>query len=209
MGAGEQDVHHARAGAAGKETLDRRRHDLRLGASRAVRLDQRPETVLDDVHGFAHLDKLFFTLHRSRHIEMEIEGQPFAASLHHLAVVADRQHVVQAIDADALPLLLVGFLAHPAAGQVRPDLVAHPGLLLVADPAGLARENKRRFAFQGEYDIHVAVHDLEAGHVENRAFETGVLITAHDQGIQLGAFHSGTDVGKATRDFFLTWQFSP
>ena len=59
-------------------------------------------------------------------VEVEIEGDPFGGSPHHLAVVANRQDVVQAIDADTLPLFLAGLL------------VTVPGSLLPEGWKGLA-----------------------------------------------------------------------
>src|SRR5258708_9666569 len=47
----EQNVHHARPGAASEETLDRRRHDFGFGLAWFIAGNQRPEAVDDDVHG--------------------------------------------------------------------------------------------------------------------------------------------------------------
>jgi hypothetical protein len=48
--------------------------------------------------------------------------------------------------------------------------------------------------------------DFEAGSVKDRAFESGVLIAADDQGIESSGLHAGTDVFVAAIDFFLSWQ---
>src|ERR1700681_2854519 len=69
----EQNVHHARAGAAREETLDRGRHDFSFSLAWLVAGNQRPETIDDDVHGIADFDKFFFTLHGARHIEFLIK----------------------------------------------------------------------------------------------------------------------------------------
>jgi hypothetical protein len=50
------------------------------------------------------------------------------------------------------------------------------------------------------------VDDFEAGGVEDRAFESGVLIAADDQGVESGGLHPGTDVFVTAIDLFRTWQ---
>jgi hypothetical protein len=48
--------------------------------------------------------------------------------------------------------------------------------------------------------------NLESGRVENRAFESSVLIAADDQSVQSGGLHAGADVLVTAIDFFRTWQ---
>src|SRR5262249_26363417 len=99
--------------------------------------------------------------------------------------------------------------AQPLARNVGPDLVFDPGLGFVADPARLAREDKRGFAVEREKNIDVAVHDLEARHIKDRAFESGVLVTADDQSVQPLGLHARANVGVTARNFLLTRQIVP
>ncbi len=121
--AGKHDVHHARAGAAGEKALDRGRHDLRLGAPRAVALDHRPEALEDDVHAVADLGQLFLALHRASHVELEVERDEFSRAFE-LAEVAHRHDEVQAIDGEPLPAARACLLGQPTAGDLGPDVLA-------------------------------------------------------------------------------------
>jgi hypothetical protein len=85
-------------------------------------------------------------------------------------------------------------------------MILHPRFALVANPARLARKHERGLAFEREQDVHVAVHDLESRHVEHRAFEPRILVSAHQQGIQIFLGHARAHVPVPTLDFFLTWQ---
>src|SRR5271166_981028 len=206
MFAGEKNVHHARAGAASKETLDRRRHDFSLGLARPVRGNQRPEAVDDDIHGIAHFDKFFFALNGAGHVEFLIKGHQFEWTLRQFAIVANRHDEVHAERTDAFPLALGGTFAQPLAGNVGPNLIFHPRFFLVADPSSFAGKDKRGFAFERDDDVDVTMNDLESGGVEDGALESSILIPADHEGVQLGSLHPGTDVGISAIDFFLTWQ---
>src|SRR5260221_10239077 len=144
----EQNVHHARAGAAREETLDSGRHDFSFGLARLVAGDQRPEAINDDVHGIADFDEFLFTLHGARHVEFLMEGHKVERALREFTVVADGHNEVHPKSADALPLALDSAVAQPLTGNVGPDLIFHPWLLLVTDPASFARKDERRFVFE-------------------------------------------------------------
>ncbi len=206
--AGEHDVHHARTGAAREENLDGRRHDLGFGLAGREALEQRPEAFVDDVHRVANLDQFFFALDRARHVEVEIEGNEFERALLQFAIIAHGHDVVEAVDGDALPACVLGALAQPAAGNVGPDFFLHERLLLVADPAGFLREDQRRLALQRDQDVDVAMNDLEARGVEDRAFESGVLIAANDERVDILLAHGGADVVVAALDFRWTRQMN-
>src|SRR5258708_6458394 len=150
---GEQNVHHARSSAAREETLDRGRHDFGFGLAGLVIGNQRPEAIDDDVHGVADFDKFFFALHSASHIEFLIKGYEFERTLREFAVVANGHDEVHPESADSLPFVFDGAVAQPVAGNVGPDLIFYPGLLLVTDPASLARKDERWFAFEGDYDV--------------------------------------------------------
>src|SRR6202521_5032586 len=202
----EQNVHHARPGAASEETLDCGRHDFGFGLARPVSGNQRPETIDDDVHGIADFDKFFFALHGARHVEFLVKGYKFERTLREFAIVADGHDEVHPESANALPLALDGAVTQPLAGNVRPDLIFHPRLLFVADPASFARKDERRFVFEWDDDVNVTMNDLESGRVEDGALESSVLIAADDESVQPGGLHAGTNVSVTAIDFFLTWQ---
>jgi uncharacterized membrane protein len=101
---------------------------------------------------------------------------------------------------------LLGAFAYPSAGNVRPHLIFYPRLGFVADPAGFTRKNQRWLAFQGQQNIHIAVHNLESGRIENRALEARVLIAADNQGVQTSGRHARTNVLVTAINFRLTRQ---
>jgi hypothetical protein len=47
------------------------------------------------------------------------------------------------------------------------------------------------------------MNDFETGGVPHGAFESGILIAANDQGIDLFGFHGGADIFVATFDLVL------
>ena len=160
--------------------------------------NQRPEAIDDDVHGVANFDEFFFALHGARHVELLVEGDEFERTMREFAVIAHGHDEIHAEDADALPFALDGAIAQPLAGNVGPDLIFHPRLFLVADPAGFAGKNERRLAFERDDDVNVAMNDFESGGVEDRAFESGVLVAADDERVEIrllacasGCFCSG------------------
>src|ERR1700675_1356788 len=202
----EQNVHHARPGAASEETLDCGRHDFGFGLARPVSGNQRPETIDDDVHGIADFDKFFFALHGARHVEFLIKGHKFERTLRQFTVVADGHDEVHPKSANTLPFPLGGAIAQPPAGNVGPDLIFYPGLLLVTDPASFARKDERGFVFERDDDVNITMNDFESGGVEDRALESRVLIAADDESVHAGGLHAGTNVLVPAIDFFLTWQ---
>src|SRR6266852_6395879 len=202
----EQNVHHPRPGAAREETLDRGCHDFSFGLAGLVSRNQRPETIDDDVHGIAHFDEFFFALHGARHVEFLIKGHEFERTLREFTVVADSHDEVHPKRADALPFALDGAVSQPPAGDVGPDLIFHPGLLLVTDPASFARKDKRRFVFEWDDNVHVTMNDFESGCVEDRALEPGILTAADDESVQSAGLHAGANVFVTAIDFLLAWQ---
>ena len=76
-------------------------------------------------------------------------------------------------------------VAQPLAGNVGPDLIFHPRLSFVADPASFAREDQRGFAFERDDDVNVTMNDFESGGVEDRALESGVLVAADDERVEV------------------------
>ena len=169
-------------------------------------VEQRPEAFVDDVHRVADFGEFFFALDGARHVEVEVEGHEFEGALLQLAIVAHRHDVVEAVDRDALPAFVLRALAQPAAGNLGPDFFLHERLLLVADPAGLLREDQHRIALQRDEHVDVAMHDLEARGVEDSAFEAGILIAADDERVDVLLAHGGADVGVAAGDFGLSGQ---
>ena len=121
-------------------------------------------------------------------------------------VVADGHNEVHPKSADALPFALDGAVAQPLAGNVGPDLIFHPWLLLVPDPASFARKDERRFVFERDDDVNVTMNDFESGGVENSTLESGILIAADDESVQSSGLHAGTNVFVTAIDFFLAWQ---
>src|SRR5262249_7174137 len=97
-------------------------------------------------------------------------------------------------------------IAQPFAGDVGPDLIVHPGLFLVADPAGFAREHKCGLAVHRNQHVYITVNDFETGGVEDCAFESSVLVAADNEGVEVLLLHSRANVFVAAIDFFLTWQ---
>ena len=65
------------------------------------------------------------------------------------------------------------------------DLLLDPRLAVVADPAGLLREDDRRVALDRHDDVGVAVQDPEAGEVANRALEARVLGAGDDDRVDV------------------------
>ena len=206
--AGQNDVHHARSGAAREKDLYGRGHNLGFGLAGREALQQRPETFMNDVHRVANLDQLFLALHRPRHVKVKIERDEFERALLKLAKIADCHHVVETINGDALPACVLDTFAQPPAGNVRPNLLLYERLLLVADPARLLREDQDRIALQRDQYVNVAVHDLEARGVEDRALESGVLVAANDKCIDTLFAHGGADVVVAALNFRWTWQMN-
>src|SRR5205807_4850185 len=179
----EYDVHHVRPGSAGKESFDRGRHDFCFRFAGLVRVHQSPKTFDDDVHCVADFDKFFFALNRSRHVELKVEWHKFHRRLGQFTVVANRHDEIHAVYTDSFPARLLGAVAYPSAWDFWPDLIFDPGLGFVADPAGFTRKDQRGLARQRQKNIHIAVHNLEPGRIEDRALKAGVLIAADDQGV--------------------------
>ena len=68
--------------------------------------------------------------------------------------------------------------------MVGEHLVLDPGRPVLADVARLGREDDRRLALEREQNVGVAVDDLEAGEVRDRALEAGVLAAGDEHGVE-------------------------
>jgi len=97
-------------------------------------------------------------------------------------------------------------MAPTVPGKIRPDLIFHPRLRFVADPAGFTRKHQRGFAVERDENINVAVNNFEPRGVQDRAFEPRVLIAAYDEGVEVVLLHPRADILVPTFDFLLTWQ---
>src|SRR5882757_7452507 len=185
MSAGEKDVHHARICTASEETLYSRRHDFSFGLAWFIRRDQCPEAVQDDIHGVVHFDQFLFALYRAYHVECRVKGNQFEGSFSQLAVITNRHHEIHAVNSDTFPLLFGGPLGEPVTRNIRPNLIFDPGLGFIAYPASLSWKYERWFAFQGNQNVNVSMYDFKPGNIKNCTFETGVLVAANDESVQV------------------------
>ena len=132
-------------------------------------------------------------------VELEVPRHDLGGAVE-LAVVAHCHHVVEPVDADTPPAHLVG---DPRAGLVHEHLILDPRRAVLADVGGLARKDDRRIALARQQHVRVAVHDHEARHVGDRAFEAGVLVAGDDHGVEAVARHRLTDQAVAAVDLVL------
>ena len=191
LGPDQDHVHRQPAAAALDEELLGGRHHLGRRPPRLVRGEERLEAVLVDPDALAHRLELGVALDRPREVELGVERDEVEAL--EGAEVAHGHDVVEPVDADALPA---------AVARGRRDLLARPvveDLLelrrpVLADVARLGREDDLRLAVGGHDDVGVAVDDLEAGEVGDRALEAAVLAAGHDQRVQVVLRHRGADV---------------
>src|SRR5262249_6068631 len=70
------------------------------------------------------------------------------------------------------------------AGALDEDLLGDLRVAVLADVARLGREDDRRIALHRQNDVRVAMDDLEAGEVRDRALEAGVLRAADERGVE-------------------------
>ena len=112
-------------------------------------------------------------------------------------VVAHGHRVVEPVDADALAANPV---CEPVSGAIDEDLLVDPGRAVLADVAGLAREDDRRFALARQEHVGVAVDDHEAREVGDRALEAGVLGAGDDRGVEAVALERLADQVVAAVD---------
>src|SRR5205807_4336666 len=117
---------------------------------------------------------LCLALDRAGRIESHVPADA-RARVPEEAVVPHRQHVVEAVDTDALSAQAIG---KPLTGAVCEHLLLDPGRAVLADVAGLAREDDRRLALSRQQHVRIAVHDLEPREVSDGALEAGVLAPA-------------------------------
>ena len=203
MRAGEDNVHHAGAGAAGEINFHRRRHDLGFGLAGRIVIDQCAEAFHHDIHAFADLCQLFGALDGARHIEFEIERDEFQRRRGQLAVIAHRHDEIHPVNADALPASIERALAQPLAWHFGPDVVADPGLGFVADPTRFGGKDDRQVALERQQDIGVAMDDQEAREVGDRALEARVLAAADERGVEAVALERRPDILVAPLDLAL------
>ncbi len=207
--AGEQDIHHARPRASGEKAFHRRRHNLRLRLACLVGPDQRPEAVQNNVHRVAHFGQFFFALHGAGHVELLIEWHQLQSSTSQFAVIAHRHHEIHAVHTEPLPSPFDASIADPLPRHLRPNLLPHPRLALVANPARFSRKHQRRLAVQRKQHVHVAMDDLKTRQVEHRALETCVLVSADQQCIQAFLLHLRPDVLVPALHFLLARHVRP
>ena len=195
----DQDhVHRQPPAAALDEELLGRRHHLGRRLPRLVRGEERLEAVLVDPDALAHRLQLGVALDRAREVELGVEGDEVEAL--EGAEVAHGHDVVEPVDADPPPAAVARRRGDLLAGPVVEDLLELRRPVL-ADVARLGREDDLRLAVRRHDDVGVAVHDLEAGEVRDRALEAGVLAAGDDQRVQLVLRHRGADVGVPARQF--------
>ena len=72
------------------------------------------------------------------------------------------------------------------------------GRPVLADVAGLGGEHDERLAVRRHDDVRVAVDDLEAGEVRDRALEARVLAPRDDERVEVVLRHRGADVRVAS-----------
>ncbi len=161
------------------------------------------EAVKDDIHAIAEAFELFLTLHGAGHIEMEIERHQLERVVLQFAIIANGHDEIQAIDGHAFPAALFDFLTQPFARNLSPDFLANEGCLFVANPTRFTRENENRITGERDQHVDVTMDNLEVGNVAYRAFETGVLISADNQSVDLFGFHGRANVFVASLDFVL------
>jgi hypothetical protein len=53
------------------------------------------------------------------------------------------------------------------------------------------------------------MNDFESRRVEDRTFESGLLVAANDESVQSGGLHPRADVLETAIDLLLTWQNDP
>jgi hypothetical protein len=94
-------------------------------------------------------------------------------------------------------------------GHIRPNLIFNPGFGFIAYPTRFPRKYERWFTFQRNYDVYVPMNDFKPGNIEDRAFETGVLVAANDESVQVFTLHGITDILESPVDFRLAWQRIP
>src|SRR5271166_1591947 len=206
MRAGKKNIHHARTGAAGKESFDSRRHDFCFRLARLVSRNQSPESVDDDIHRVTHLSEFLFALDRTRHVELEIERHHFEWTVFQFTVVAHRHDEIHAVHAYSFPPAFPCLLRDPLTWNLGPDVVLHPWFCFVANPSRLARKDQCWFAFERQHNVDVAVHNLKTRDIQHSAFETSILISADDQRFEASALHRGANVLVPAIDFELAWQ---
>ena len=134
---------------------------------------------------------------------MKIERDQLERLALEFAVIANSHNEIQAVDRDAFPFAFLRFFAEPLARNFRPDFFANERSFLITNPAGFARKNENGIAGERDKHVDVTVNNFETGGVPHGAFESGILIAANDQGIDLLGFHRGADIFVAAFDFCL------
>ena len=162
VGARQDHVHRQPPAALGDEPLLRRRHHLRRGLPGRVALEEDLEPALVDPDRVAHRLDLRVALHRPREVELDVEGDHLhAVDRREPVVVANGHHVVEAVDADPPPALVLRAPGDVLSGAIVEHLL-ETGRPVLADVARLGGEDDRGVAVRRHHDVRVAVHDLEA-----------------------------------------------
>ena len=156
----EHHVHRQPAAPLGDEVLLGRGHHLGRGPAGRVRIGEELEASPVDPHGVPHALELGVALHRPCEIELDVERH----DLERLegAVVAHRHHVVEAVDADPMPVPVLRVVGDRAAG-VRIEALLDLRRAVLADVARLRGEDHERIALRRDDDVRVPVDDLEPG----------------------------------------------
>src|SRR5262249_34959976 len=153
--------------AALHEQLLCRRKDLRGVAARRPRLAEGMEAGDVDLDALTHRGQLALRLDGAGEVEPDLPGDELAG-LRERSVVPHRQHVVEPVDTDPSAAQALGEPFPRTRGE---DLLPDLRVAVLADIAGLGREDDRRLALARHEDIRIAVDDLEAGEVRHGALE--------------------------------------
>ena len=180
LGADENHVHRQPPAAALDEQLLGRSEHVGGGATRSPGAMEGVEAGDVDRDALPHRMELVMRLDGAREVKRDIPGDELCR-VRESRVVAHRHHVVEPVDAYPLAPEPV---REPLARPVGEDLLGDLGVAVLADVARLRGEDDRRISLERHEDVGVAVDDLEAGEVGDRALEAGVLGSADERGVE-------------------------
>lgn len=195
LGPDQHHVHRQPAASPLDEELLGGRHHLGRGASRRVGVPEGEEAVGVDLHALTDGYELRVGLDGAGMVELDIPRDQVRGR-RQCGVVADGHHVVEPVDADALPAEPLG---QPLARALREHLLLDPRVAVLADVARLGRKNDRRVTFERQQHVRVAMHDREAAQVGHGALEARVLGAADERSIEAVARERLPDVRIAAR----------
>src|SRR5439155_3388407 len=95
-----------------------------------------------DPYALAHRRQLLLALNRASQVEADVPGNELARGFER-AIIADRHHVIEPVDAHPFSSELV---RKPVSGPLGEHLLLDQGRSMLADIARLAREDDRRLA---------------------------------------------------------------